>query len=197
MKRRLSVLLDCDGVLADFVSAALDVLHDLTGRRYDPSSVTTWEVFDSIPEREAQEVVYQRMKARGGCLRIPIYESAREGVARLRELADVTVVTSPFSGSETWAHEREKWLHQHFGIEHRDVIHAHKKFRVHGDVFIDDKPEHLAAWVDYWVRSGRDRSVSALLWGTPRTTSESPPLPLRQVDRWSQVIDFIIMRSEL
>ena len=145
--RKLSCLLDVDGVLGDFVSAALAHLSEVTGVKFDPISVTSWEVFDSIQEpfKSWKGTVYERMKARGGCSSIPVYDGAKEGVARLREIADVTILTSPFNGSATWMHEREKWLEQHFGIHHRDIIHADKKFRVHGDIFVDDKPSHLHA----------------------------------------------------
>lgn len=186
--RRQSVLLDVDGVLAGFVESALDILHDITGRRYPPSVVTHWDVFDSIQERAHQQVVYQRMKARGGCLSIPVIDGAKEGVARLREIADVTILTSPFNGSETWMHEREKWLEEHFNIDHRDVIHADKKFRVHGDIFIDDKPAHLYAWNQYW-----DGEELAVLWDSPRSASEL--VPFRRVKTWNEVIDLVRSRS--
>lgn len=184
---RPSVLLDVDGVLADFTSAALELVFKETGRRYEPNAVTTWEVFDSIPEPFAQARVYGLLKGRGGCLGIPIYEGAQDGVARLRELADVTIVTSPFSGSETWMHEREKWLEQHFGIDHHDIIHAKKKSRVHGDIFIDDKPEHIEGWLQYW--SARGLEVMGLLWGTDRTIGT--PSHLTKVTDWETVLQLV------
>jgi 5'(3')-deoxyribonucleotidase len=167
-----TVLLDCDGILSDFTRAALELVFEVTGRRYAASSITTWEVFDSLAqEREYQHEVYRILKGTGGCLSIPVYESALEGVAKLRELADIVVVTSPFKGSPTWAHERELWLEKHFQLE--QVIHARSKERVHGDFFVDDKSEHVSDWLNYWVRSGRDPEACGILWKTDRTTSDT------------------------
>lgn len=190
--RRPSVLLDVDGVIADFVSLALGIVHDITGKRYKSDDIRTWEVFDSIPEHEREkDEVYRRMKSRGGCSAIPVYDGAMEGVARLRGIADVTIVTSPFSGSETWMHERERWLEKHFGIDHRDVIHADKKFRIHGDVFIDDKVAHLHAWSDYWIGMGRDKRVQPVLWDSPRSGSEVVGAGVVRVKNWGEVFELV------
>ncbi len=184
-----TVLLDVDGVIADFTAAALELIFEVTGRRYQPSDVKTWEVFDSIPEPEAQKEVYRILKGAGGCLSIPVYEPALEGVARLRELANIVVVTSPFKGSPTWAHEREIWLEKHFQLEH--VIHARHKERIHGDLLVDDKSEHVRDWIAYWQRSGRNPKARGILWKTDRTINDSrEPLALEAED-WSDLCEFV------
>ena len=99
-----AVLLDVDGVLADFTLAALKLVQLLTGRHYEPSDVTTWEIFDSIPEPEARHEVYRILKDVGGCASIPVYPEAIDGVRELRKLANIIAVTSHFRGSPTWAH---------------------------------------------------------------------------------------------
>lgn len=182
-----TVLLDVDGVLADFVGAALGYLHGLTGRWYDADTIRTWEVFDSLPPEEQpfKEEVYARLKTRGGCTSIAVYGGAKEGVARLREIADVVVVTSPFGGSETWMHERETWLGEHFGIDRHDVIHASKKARIHGDVFVDDKTSHAVEWVGYWT-GGR-----AVLWHTPRSADDEAHPRILRARSWDDVIEVV------
>jgi 5'(3')-deoxyribonucleotidase len=182
---RPTVLLDVDGVLADFTLAACELVFQVTGRRYGPEAVTTWEVFDSLPEPQAKEDVYRILKGRGGCSSIPVYAGAQEGVAKLREIADITIVTSPFSGSETWVHERNAWLETHFGIDAHDVIHAKKKGRIHGDVFLDDKPEHVEDWLTYWREQGHGSRILGLLWGTDRTINT--PAHLTKVTDWDTV----------
>jgi hypothetical protein len=71
MRFRPSVLLDVDGVLADFVQAALDHLHALAGHRVDPTIITTWEMFDSVPApfKSWRGTVYGRLADPGGCSR--------------------------------------------------------------------------------------------------------------------------------
>ena len=146
---RPHVLLDVDGVLADFVGAVLRKVDGMTMEHLPTADeITTMEIFDSLPEsvRKWKEVVYEDMGKEGKCLSLAVYPGAKEGVARLREIADVTIVTAPLRGSPTWAYEREAWLWRHFGIERHDIIHTSKKQLVRGDVFIDDHAGHVASW---------------------------------------------------
>jgi len=189
-----TVLLDCDGVLADFTSATLKLVLKVTGRHYEPDDIKTWEIFDSLPEKEAKDEVYGILKAPGGCTSIPVYPDAHDAIRRLRELATIIIVTSPFTSSPTWMHERQLWLEHHFGDGIHSVIHAKHKDHVHGDFFIDDKPSHIKEWLDYWVRSGRDSKVVGMVWRTPRAHyDEVDPLAV-QVDDWESALSTITSR---
>lgn len=145
---RPTVLLDCDGVLANFTLANLDFLRTIgIDRRED--EVTTWNIEDALGLEPHQRA---RMKGRwsepGFASALPVYDGAVEAVRILNHHADVIVVTSPMSSSRTWHGDRERWLREHFGIESRDVIHAagERKARVHGDLLVEDKVETLVAW---------------------------------------------------
>ncbi len=180
-----TLLIDVDGVLADFTTATLEVVHQLTGRRYEASSVTTWEVFDSIPEAEAMSAVYDVIKGEGGCMGIPVYPGAKEGISLIRKRVHLVAVTTPFIGSKTWVHERFKWLEEHFQIRAKDVIFAKNKSRVHGDFFLDDKPEHVEDWISYWKMPQR-----AFLWATDRAI-HSPP-GLTKVNSWEELYRLLL-----
>lgn len=144
--RKPVVLLDCDGILADFVTPVLDEVHRLTGSRYSLDDLKTWEIFDTLPYGpEIKSACYARMKEPGACAALTLYPGAKEAVAKIKELADLYILTSPMR-SKTWAHERTDRLEKHFKISHDRVIHAHAKHLVVGDVFIDDKPSNVASW---------------------------------------------------
>ena len=186
------VLLDVDGVLANFIHATLSTLSRHTKRApYTHDSITTWEVFDSLPEQERphQDAVYRRMKLPGACYDIPVYPDAVEGVARLCAVADVIVVTSPFKGSQTWTHEREEWLWNHFGISHDDVIHARRKGFIRGDFLIDDKPSHLRDW-----RAMNPRG-RAIYWKNPQFAEDMPGYVVC-TRSWDTVIDEVSRFAE-
>ena len=190
-----TLLLDVDGVLADFVSAALTLVHQVTGRQHKPSDITTWELFDSLGEpKEVQDAVYRVLKGRGGCTSIPAYDGAKEAIARLRKVSNIVIVTSPFSGSETWAHERGAWLKTHFDIDAEDVIYAKNKSRIHGDFFVDDKPEHVQDWIDYWTARYHGSAQWApkncgLLWSTDRTIDA--PSHLQRLYGWRDLYNLL------
>ena len=186
-----TVLLDVDGILADFTTAALRVVHAKTGRMYKPSDVKTWDLFDSIPEPAAKAAVYAEMKEPGGCSSIPLYPEALEGIARLSQDAEIVIVTSPWKGSDTWAGERERWLEEHFGAHISHVIHARQKERVHGDIFVDDKASHVNGWVKYWVDSGRDPACRGVLWQNNNGIEEEVDARVLRANGWSDILKLV------
>lgn len=144
---RPTLLLDVDGIIADFETAFLEVARDLTGRDIvrDP---TQWcmEAQCRLTEEEAGEVwsvIHGSRFARD----LDPYPFAVDNVKSLSELCNVYFVTSPMEENPTWAHDRALWLRSHFGDElGSKVISTKHKHCVRGNVFVDDKPEHIEQW---------------------------------------------------
>ena len=176
------VLVDCDGPLADFTTYALELVFQETGKQWQPEDIKTWEIFETINDKSLEDRVYAKLKGRGGCSSLAVVEGALEGIKRLQGISEVVIVTAPFSGSETWVHERENWLYKHFGIPAVDIIHAKKKYHVAGDFLVDDRPKHIRSWAARW------KSGHALLWDTPgnRTAADQS---LERVHSWAEVFD--------
>jgi 5'-nucleotidase len=189
MVTRPVVLLDVDGVMADFVTAALRTIQEVRGLVVPPEQITTWHVHESIPgcHRWWPEVE-QHMFAPGWCEAIPPFPGAREGLASLRQLADVFFVTSPWK-SPTWAYERTRWLRAQMGVEdaHERVVSTQAKHLVAGDVFVDDKPENVAAW------AADHPSGLALLWDQP-TNRTSPVRP--RCASWDDLVRAVRLLGE-
>jgi 5'(3')-deoxyribonucleotidase len=185
-----TVLMDCDGVIFDFVTAAVTRVNAITGAQYRPEDVTTWEVFDSIPvEQKIRDAAYGQLKAAGGCASIPVYPEAVDGIRRLREIANIIAVTSPFEGSPTWMHERTVRLRECFDIT--EVIHAVNKERIHGDAFVDDKPSHATRWSQFWQHDGRNPWAVSVLWRTPRTCGEKVSPGIVSAATWDEVCTIV------
>lgn len=182
--RRKEVLVDCDGPLALFDQAMLDIVFDLTGRRYMLEDIKGWEIFESIEidKPEVRKDAYNRIKAKGGCLGIPVNGGAQDGLKALQKKADVIICTSPFYGGETWVHEREMWLKEHFKIDGKEIIHARRKYHIAGDMLIDDKPEHLEKW------SLRFPAGMPLLWST---TGNRGIEAFNRVSTWGEVLAYV------
>lgn len=158
--RRPRVLLDVDGVLADFLTPSLAIFQRLTGHPYTHGDFKTWDIFETIP-REHESAYYEVVNVPGWCRSLPVYEGAQAGVQALKEVADLYIVTSPLSRHPTWTHEREGWLHEHFGIHHRKIVHTSAKYLCIGDVFVDDRPDHIEAW------EAEHAGGLGLLWDQP------------------------------
>lgn len=169
MKEKPIVLLDVDGVLADFESAFLHVARAVTQRQIvrDP---THWDMTRQCglgPDeaREVWDVIHQSRLARD----LEPYPVAIESVRILAEIASVYFVTSPMEENMTWAHDRALWLKSHFGDLGQNVISTSKKYRIHGHILVDDKPSHVEQWSETHVDS------SGFLWNRPYNVEADLP----------------------
>lgn len=157
-KRRL--LCDVDGVWADFLATAFDILHKITGRRYAATDLHDWDIFQTVP-REHEDAFYDAWAVKGTCLSIPVIPGSHDGVKGLQERGDLYVVTSPMTSVETWTNERDRWLHKHFRIPQKHIVHTSAKFLVSGDVLIEDKPSNLVSWLEH------NPEGIGILWSQP------------------------------
>lgn len=182
MKKR--ILLDVDGVSANFIDATLDTLVDLGGPRMHHDDIRSWEIFGSIP-REWEDRVVAEWHRPGWCARIPLYEGALEGVLRLREVAEVVFVTTAMSGAPHWMWERDCWLRQHLNAGGRDIVFASAKHVVDGDVFVDDKASNVIEWHQAHPTS------TAVLWDQPYNRGERTPNGVVRTKSWGALLEML------
>ncbi len=140
--------MDIDGVVADFLTTAFDILHKITGRRYVATDFHDWDIFETVP-REHENAFYKAWAEPGTCLSIPVIPGSHEGVKGLQERGELYVVTSPMASVRTWTHERDTWLQRHLKIPHKRIVHTASKFLVAGDILIEDKPSNLISWLEH------------------------------------------------
>ena len=160
--RRLRVLLDVDGVVANFVESFLREVEAVTGASFSHDDVTQYDLCKALGlSRRDEAAVYDRVGRAGWASRLSLYDGAREGVLALREASDLYFVTAPVWAAPTWAFDRSAWIRRHFGVRHDRVVFTAAKHLVAGDVFVDDKPEAIEAWRREHSR-GR-----AVLWARP------------------------------
>ena len=179
----MKIILDVDGVLADFTTSALIVVEEVTGKRFKSPDVTEWDFTKAIglSPSEASAVKKAIGARRGFAASITPYPQARQGIRRLCELGDVFCVTSPWKTNSWWIEERNAWLALHFGIER--VHHASDKTPYEADVFVDDKSSHVRDWLAAWP--GR----TAVFWRTPHNTSEAVPWGAHSTSSWDALYE--------
>jgi len=177
MTRR--ILLDVDGVLADFVTPAAKWARRNGHRNAYHDNCTKWDVLESWGLQAFQPQFDQFCSRKGFCKSLPVYPGAVEFVEQLRRLGEVIVVTSPLSCSPYWCHERTIWLAEHFGFRSKDVIFAKRKELVCGDVLIDDGPHNLETFANF-----------RLLLDRPWNRESTPPRTLRRRN-YQEILDFV------
>lgn len=182
----MSVLLDVDGVLADFIGGIIPIIKAVTGRDVTHDEIDQFDFSAALQLSPEHAGKVKRAIGSSGRMAsfLSVFDGAKEGVRRLRDIADLYIVTSPWNSNETWCHDRERWLHRHFDIPHSRVIHTSAKHLIRGDVFVDDKTSALEAW-----RIRNPQGV-AVQWRTPHNRNEAWDGP--STSNWQRISEIAL-----
>jgi 5'(3')-deoxyribonucleotidase len=179
LRSKLRLLLDCDGVLADFTTRVIQLINSVLGTKYTVEDIDIGDFCAALGlDRSDSARVKQKIgKTLGFAASILPYPSATaERVAKLQEIADVYIVTSPWNSNPTWVYEREAWLFEHYKIKTSNILHGSAKYICDGDVFVDDKVEALKEWQD------QHPDGVAVKWETLHNSKEPWPVATNDWD---------------
>ncbi len=175
MSEPLPYLLDSDGPLTRFYERIRQL------RAHDPGwAPRSYNLFEGLDLAEVERLKLA-IKSPGFVLSIEATEGAREAVRRLREIAPVRVVTTPWPGAPYWEDERRLALAEHYEIAPHDVVFVEDKSVIPGRALLEDHVENAHSWAR---RQGRP----AILWdmfhnrgpeaeGLPRVRGWAEALP--------------------
>lgn len=145
----MMLLMDVDGVLADFTGAVCLELSDILERKVTPKECFTWSFQKSFLLNSKQNrALFSRICRKNFCRDLALLPGAQKGVQRLIEsnkVGGIRFVTSPWDSSNYWIKERTDWIYKHFNCTPFTVIHTHDKGSIIGDIIIDDKPANVLA----------------------------------------------------
>jgi len=136
-----TILLDVDGVCGDFIDALLHAV----GSRLSSKDIDRWNIFEQLSKAEAQAAYAILCTSKFWLNAIRPVKIAQDTIARWTdEGCEIVFVTAPWTSCSTWDHARRAWLRQHFPPA--EVVTAHAKQHVIGDVFIDDRESNVKLW---------------------------------------------------
>lgn len=148
--KKQRVLLDVDGVLGDFCGHLLNFMSSIEGLGELPAKdeLTKWDIFEFFNE-EQKTAAHAILSSGHFWAVMPTIEGARRAVSSM-EAADLVVhyVTSPWDACFGWADVRRDWLIRNFGATKKIIHTASEKHLYRGNVFVDDKPDHVYAWAN-------------------------------------------------
>ncbi len=138
------ILVDVDNTICDFTGAVCREASTILDRRVDSSEITQWNLRAALNLTSKQiKALYSAIHRKDFCLSLEPLPGAVTAVKKLRSLAFVSFVTSPWDTSSYWMWERAQWLRTFFEADPIDIVHTHKKWCVNGDVIIDDRPSNV------------------------------------------------------
>lgn len=187
MTTKLKILLDVDGVLANFTRAFLDYF----GNGATDADITQWDIVKALADGPHALPVdaYRQFGEDVGrlnlCSTIQPYPGSRDFVDTLRALGhEVVACTSPMNAA--WLSQRAAWLERHFDIKVKHQIHCSDKSRIEGDVLIDDNWEHCHDFV-----RGRGQQRFALLFDRPWNQPPVASRQMRRVANYAHILELV------
>ena len=188
-KRRPRILIDVDGVLADFSSGALLVCNKLANTSYTVEDIKDFDIFKLPSLKEIEDEAWRLMDHPGWARTLKVYDGAKDAVKRLKEIGDVRIVTAAVFSGPTFCFDRAQWLEEHFGIVHDDIFFGADKRCVWGDVFIDDKIENIHNWIG--ENGNLPNTPIAILWDRPWNQNYISHAKVRRLKDWNKAIELI------
>lgn len=184
------VLLDVDGVIADFDTYAQLIIFQLFGRQ-PIKDRKYWAIEKNFSLKNSQRDQFWKMlDLKGVAQQLQPYPGAIEGVKEIASIADVYFVTSPIQSSPTWCYDRSKWLKKHFGTElGRKVVLTGQKHICAGDFFVDDKVTHVTKWQQH------NPLGTGFLWNQPYNLNEDPSIP--RLGDWRTLLLYVSGQTPL
>ena len=163
------ILLDQDGVLADFEQGFYDAWNASMGTEFPAVELQqrrSFYVRDDYPAHYANAV--QAIYTRPGFYRdLPPVAGAMDAVKMLCDMGhDVRICTSPLNQYRNCIPEKYEWVEHYLGIDFVSrVIVTKDKTLVAGDVLVDDKPVIAGAHMPVWAHVIYDQPYNRQLAG--------------------------------
>lgn len=185
-----TILLDCDGVLADFVGHMIKALravgHDVA------DDVTAYDFLRQFGEKTGNSA-RAILGGRDFWRTLPPYDEAQWGVEAMREHGHTIVVaTSPWISCVGWAETRRTWLDKHFDVDHGDVLVGMRKEMIRAGAFVDDRAEVVQKWDAENHRHNND-GIALLM---DRGWTKSAPASLRRFSWCEEHVEAVCIELE-
>ena len=173
--RKLTIAVDVDGVIADFVGLVrreLNLPSDWEPRRWDVYEDPV--VIDRYGTHGSKARLDVLFSTNNIALDIPIYANEADAlydiINRHTDRCEFVFATSPLPSCETWTSDRDRWLRVN-GFPRVPVIHTGRKDLVDADILLDDKPENVVAFTRR--KSGRVGVLHRRPWNVDATLADA------------------------
>lgn len=176
----MRILVDMDGVLCDLIGKWFYTYNQEYRDNISLEHMTEWG-----PHRYAKrgKKIYKYLSLPGFFRDLAPLPGAVEGMRQLVEAGfDVVIVTSARRGHK----DKLDWVEEHLPFLPRDqVIFAHRKELIRGDIMFDDAPHHLRNFARY----GGEAVAMAYPY--------NQDVPCTRVHSWAEFTKLVLSRAGL
>jgi 5'(3')-deoxyribonucleotidase len=183
------VLLDMDGVIADFIAKLLRVYNERWGATFTSADVTHYEFYECFPKEVAKRL-YDIFNEPGFFRDLPLVDGAKEMVEKMLTFGcEVELCTSPSSAplvktghyalNANCAKDKVEWVHEHFPELGNNITMTRRKQLLQADFLVDDSHGNIEKWVAAHQGNGSVGILVAQPWN--EQLSLSYPLSTRRV----------------
>lgn len=145
MRENPIFLIDMDSITVDMATPWLKTYYERTGDRILLSNCKNWSFSSAAKYPKKLNAIYQED---GFFANLPPMPGSPEYIRKLMEKGvDIVFLTQLPRKSRTAANDKKEWIEKHIPkFDTRNVIFAHRKHIVCGDLLFDDNPIHLWMW---------------------------------------------------
>jgi 5'(3')-deoxyribonucleotidase len=157
-KNSKPILIDMDGTCVDMTPVWLKKYRDKTGDTTKEKDLIGWD-FESYVKYP--KVLHNILKEKNFFFNLEPMPGAVKYINKLIEDGyDLVFLTQLPRRSEHAANDKRRWIKKYFpNYSLINLIFAHRKHLVIGDILFDDNPHHLTDWYSDWIVNARDRAV--------------------------------------
>ena len=149
-KNKLRLLIDMDSVCAKTMNRWLELYN----RDYDdtmvPTDVTDWDLHQFV-KRECHYKVYEYLASPKFFATLDAFKDCSAVLKRLQKAGhDLVLVTACPRGAETGLYDKIAWVKKNLPfLPRKNMITAHRKELVRGDLLLDDGAHNITAFQPY------------------------------------------------
>ncbi|MCX7572148.1 5'(3')-deoxyribonucleotidase [Tumebacillus sp. DT12] len=176
-----TLLIDMDSVICDLMTEWHRRYNEDYGDDLSVERITCWQT-ERYVKPECGEKVYDYLDQPGLFRHLKALPDAIEVLERLSRRYDILLVTSSRTHAYT---EKEQWVEEHLPfIGRHNLIFAHRKDMICGDLLFDDAPHNLEAF--------RATGRIAVAMDYPYNREVDVP----RVGSWQEFEQFVAARGE-